>query len=226
MNEDVAQEVAAARQNMPRFEPASEQGTAATDEAQTAEPQEEESFEFPELEPVDLAEFADDDEDDDPRPVATEDDDEDEDIYEDPEKAELKRRLRAAEKKAEYAEQLRLKEAQTKWRGKMEAKYPLADWDSVSGTSRRAFEKAAALSHNSNLKIVGPILEKAKAAIEAEKAKARGDAKAEVQAAWGRPTTGPAATQVTTADAERELAEARKSGSLTKVIAAMRKVGA
>lgn len=220
VSEDAAQQIAE------RQAAVSDQETPPAPPAQTADitdSDDDTSFELPNFKPVDLEDLDDDDE---PAPqVVAQDDDDDEDEfgYDDDEKRELRKQLKELQKKAEYAERLRLQESHKKWRSKMENQYPLADWDNIAGTSRRSFERAAAESHNRNYTILSPHLEKLEQEWAKLKQAATQEAKQEVQQAWGKPTVGPSASTIGVAAAGDAIEEARKTGSLEKVISAMRR---
>lgn len=220
VDEDVAQ--AERPKQMPQYQPASEQEAAAAPVAQTVDEPEGE-FEIPTFEPVELDELEPDD--DETITAVVEDDDPDEDPYEDEEKRELRRQLRRAQKEAEFAKEMRLKEAHTKWRGKMEKQYPLASWETVAGESRRAFERAAAQSHNANLAVLKPHIDQLNEAWAKVKQLGYAEGKQEAHEAWGRPTTGPSAGVANVAQAEKQLEEARRSGNLELILRTKRLLG-
>lgn len=114
--------------------------------------------------------------------------------YEDEQTVELRKKLVAAEKKAAFLEQQRLKTEQPRWKQEAEKYFPYADLDSIDATSRRGFLRAAKAEHES----VAAKVEKAVAAKlgvfdpEAEREKIRAEEKARLEEAWGSPTVNTA----------------------------------
>jgi hypothetical protein len=113
---------------------------------------------------------------------------------------ELRKQLRAAEKRAEFLETQRLKNDKPRWQDEARKYFPHADIDKIDATSRRGFLKAAKAQHEA----VADKVESAVAAklsgfdAAAEREKIRAEVKAELEAAWGSPTV---TTTVAPADA-------------------------
>lgn len=132
--------------------------------------------------------------------------DDDDEYADDPHYQKLQARLRAAEKKAEWAEQQRAKANRSKWEAEARKYFPLSEHTlkDIQSTSRRGFLREAKRQHE----IVKPhvmafmqeLSTKQSAAVEAAKA----EALAEAKRAWGKPTVGPGGREPTT---ESERAE-------------------
>jgi hypothetical protein len=101
----------------------------------------------------------------------------------------VKKRLLEAEKKAKHFEQLRLKEGQKGWKAEAKEFFPFAApfLDDINATSRRQFLKRAKDIHGKMAPLVEErVLKPARDAIEAEKAKARTEAREAAEIAWGK----------------------------------------
>lgn len=114
---------------------------------------------------------------------------EEEDDFEyDEEKAQLKKKLKALEAKAEWLEKKRVETDRVKWIAEAEKFFPLSDPASITAESRKAFLRAAREQHTRNK----PLFEKfsqntiSQAKKEAEQIKS--DAKAAAEKAWGKPS--------------------------------------
>lgn len=120
----------------------------------------------------------------------------------DPEVARLQAKLAKAQKQLKHQEGLRAKDNETKWRSEAERRFPLADVDEITATSRRSFLRKAEEQHQRYYKKVSPVLEK----LDALRAEVITEAKAEGRAAaeesWGRPTVAPQVAQVSAAEQE------------------------
>ncbi len=99
--------------------------------------------------------------------------------YEDPEVAALRKRAIAAEKKAEYEKNLRVKRERKAWEAEAAKFFPLSDPASIQADSRRGFLRAAKAQHEQ----MKPHAERIRAQIEAE-------ARAKAVEAWGKPQGG------------------------------------
>jgi hypothetical protein len=180
------------------------------------------------LEPVsddELAELgvedAEEEEEDLPPAAAAEEADEEADgaeTWEDPEVKKLRRQLAAAQKQAEHEKSLRVAANAKEWAKEAQRRYRFADITGIEADSKRAFMRAAALSHNATLKVIRPHLEAAEAELRAK-------VKAESEAAWGKPLDGPGATPVVTAQVMQGLEEVRRTGDLVKILAYKRQHG-
>lgn len=147
---------------------------------------------------------------------------EESDEWTDPsEVAKLKARLAAAEKKAEYAEQLRLQASRPKWEKEAEKFFPLSDPASIEASSRKEFMRKAAAQHDA----LKPAIQKFKAQqdafLEKERERIKVELEAEARQAWGRPLTGPGNVPLEATDKSAALAAARKTGNLEKVTAVL-----
>lgn len=137
--------------------------------------------------------------DDDDEPIAAQTD---EYGVVDPEVARLQAKLAKAQKQLKHQEGLRAKDNETKWRSEAERRFPLADVDEITATSRRGFMRKAEEQHQRYYKKVSPVLEK----LDALRAEVITEAKAEGRQAaedsWGKPTVAPQVAQVTAAEQE------------------------
>lgn len=165
---------------------------------------------------------------DEPEFVEEETPDEDEPDFEDygegdADPAVLKR-LRQAEKKAEYYENLRAEDSKRKWKDEAKKFFPLSEYalDDIQATSRRGYLKQAQAAHQSVLPHLKPYIEQMQTTLESEKEKARAEAREEAEKAWGRPATGDNAASDAEAHREQvEKARRRPGGELSDVIRAM-----
>lgn len=167
--------------------------------------------EIPDFKPVDLDELEDDD--DEPYVVDntiynTADDDE---TYVDDETRRLRAELAKAQKALENERKQRVESNVGRWREKYKQMYPLADVDEIKATSRREFERQAALSHNKAYKVLEPQLKLLREAREKILEEARLEGKADAAAAYGKPTTGPGAAPAIRGERDAVLAESRKN---------------
>lgn len=129
----------------------------------------------------------------------------DDDEYEDPEVAKLRKRLAAEQKKTAWLEQQRLERERKGWE-KEAAKYlPHSEpfLGNINATSKRAFLREARDYHEA---VKAHIAKHGQADVE----RAKEEAKAEAQAAWGNPTTGPGTTPLDVNQAEAQWEEARR----------------
>jgi hypothetical protein len=132
---------------------------------------------------------------------------------------ELITRMRAAEKKAEHFERLRLTEAKKNWAEEAKQYFPLAEpfLEEIQATSKRGYLRTAKQVHEKMLPIVEErVLKPARAAIEQTKAETITETKEELRDAWGQPITQrpPSEAAVTT-----EVAHARRRrGELSDTI--------
>ena len=172
------------------------------------------------------------DEDDEPDFSALADDElsaEEEDLavteYDDEQTAKLKREALAAKKRAEHFERLHLKTSKKNW----EAEVRSQPWGEflpekldIDATSHRDYLRKAKSVAKANYTVLKPHYEKLKSERERLTALAKGEAQAEVQAAWGKPTV--AGAQVPASAEQRlgdSLTEARRSRSIFKATKAM-----
>lgn len=102
---------------------------------------------------------------------------------------EILARMRAAEKRAEHLEVLRVKEARKGWEEEAAKFFPLAKpiLDEIPATSRRAFLRTAKSFHDKLLPQWEESIGAAKGAQEAKKEAAVAEGKQEAREAWGQP---------------------------------------
>lgn len=114
----------------------------------------------------------------------------DEDYEDDPEKVALKKKLAAFEKRLAWEQNKRAEQSKSKWEEEAKKYFPLSEYafTSIKATSRRGFLREAKIAHEAVLPHVKKIQDRFNAQLEAERAKAREEAKADVQQAWGKPT--------------------------------------
>lgn len=133
-------------------------------------------------------------------------------------------RARAAEKKAEHYENLRLREAKRGWKEEALKFFPLAahalDQIANDAKSHRDFRRKAQAAHEAVVPYVKEVTDKAKAVIESEKEKARTEARADAEHAWGRPAKG-GGTPVEASITQEQVARNRERGDLASTVKAM-----
>lgn len=123
--------------------------------------------------------------------LSAEEPDDDDDYEYDEEKRELKKQLKIAQKKAEHFEKLRLQADRSKWEAEAEKFFPFADPQAIQADSRRAFLRQAKAQHEQIKTAVQPVIDKFQADRETIRAELEAEIRAEVTAAWGRPTVNP-----------------------------------
>lgn len=132
-------------------------------------------------------------------------------------------RMRAAEKRAEHLEGLRVKEARKNWSEEAEKFFPLASpfLGDINATSRRGFLRTAKEVHEKMVPIVEEkVLAPARKAIQDEKVKAKTEGKEEARQAWGQ--AGESQTAPSEATATLQATERRRGrGELSDVIRGM-----
>lgn len=113
--------------------------------------------------------------------------------YDDDQTRELKKQLAAERKKAEHFQRRAIETARRSWEADI-SEQPWAefagDLSKIKATSHRDFKRQAKAQARANYEIVKPHYEKLKAERERLAARVTTEARAEVQAAWGRPTVG------------------------------------
>lgn len=148
--------------------------------------------------------------------------------YEDDERVVAERRKRiAAEKRAQHFEQLRARDQKTQWVAEAEQYFPLSRHaiPNITATSRKAFLREARDAHEAVRPYVEEYLTRAQKMVQGERAVATEQARAEVQQAWGKPTTGPGVAPVEQAERAAVLDRARKTGSLEQQMKALLQTG-
>lgn len=133
-------------------------------------------------------------------------------------------RARAAEKKAEHYERLRLDEAKKGWKEEALKFFPLSahalDEIGKTAKSHREYRRQAESAHKAVIPYVKDVTDKAKAVIDSEKAKAVEEARAEAAEAWGsvpRPTHTPTEAQIT----QEQINRNRSRGDFSSTVRAM-----
>ena len=194
---------------------------AASDEAaeQTA-PQEQEQpvIELPDF-GADTAGIEDLLDEPDPEPdLELEDPDDDEpvlaqqDEFTDPEVAKLKAKLAKAEKQLRFQQELRAKDNLKGWRAEAARRFPLADADEITGTSRRAVLRKAQEQHDRVEKKIKPFVDAVEGLRAGVIAEAKAEGRAHAEQAFGKPMTGPGVAQVEAAE-DAEQRQVRKPGA-------------
>lgn len=183
--------------------------------ADAAEDGDEAPFELPSFSYI---EPEDDDEDDD-QVIAAEADDDEVAEYEDEDQ--LRARLAKAEKQARHYERQAVEAKQGQWRKKYKEMYPLANVDEIHATSRRAFEKQALSSHNSNYKLLEPLLNTLNDAAAKLKTSVTAEARSDAAAAFGKPVAGPGIVPLEASAEMEDLIAARKTGDLRRVVSVL-----
>lgn len=130
----------------------------------------------------------------------------------DPEKKEILKRLYAAEKKAQFFEEQRAKEARKTWQSEAEKYFPYADAGQIQATSRRGFLRAAKEQHEAKKAEIASLEQKIRPKVESQiAAELRAKIEAEVRAelkesaaqAWGSPTVNVTTAQQGISNDER-----------------------
>lgn len=133
-------------------------------------------------------------------------------------------RARAAEKRAEHFETLRLTEAKKGWKEEALKFFPLSahalDEIAKTAKSHREYRRQAEAAHRAVVPYVKEITDKAKETIEKEKTKATEEARAEAKQAWGNV---PSATHtpVEAENLQKTIQRNRERGDLTSTIKSM-----
>lgn len=139
---------------------------------------------------------------------------------------ERKRRI-AAEKKAEYYENLRLRSEQKRWAAEARKYFPLSgsalDSGHIKAKSRKDFLRQAKKAHETVLPYIKDAMAERDRVLEDEKRQVREETKAEFIRAWGRATTGPSGYPARADDYAEELADSRRKGDLARSIGILRK---
>lgn len=139
---------------------------------------------------------------------------------------ELRARLHKLEKALDFQKGLRAKSERRNWEREAKERYPLATVESIAATSRNAFLKAAAKSHNDVYAHLSPYLEQMEAEKKRMKEEAREESKREAIHAWGETTvTGPSVPEVDEGSYQSGLKEVRKTKDLTRVLRYIRESG-
>jgi len=153
--------------------------------------------------------------------------------YDDENTARLKREALAAKKRAEHYERLHLKTSRKNWeadvRSQTWGEFLPPDLSSIKASSHRDFIKQAKATAKSNYAVLKPHYERLQAERSRLESIAKGEARQEVQAAWGRPTVGSARVPDTSGqlqgDADQAtqdaLQEARRTRSMTGAVKAL-----
>lgn len=220
---DKAEEAAAAAAaQILEAERAEGQESSASSEETAAEGTPQDAEQAPSLDPElpeGLAEELDEpdlDEDEDPAGL-----DEDYEGYSEADQ-EIVKRLHAAEKKAAYYEDLRLKDSKKLWTAEAKKFFPLSEFalPSIEATSRRAFLKQARAAHETVKPLVKRYLDAAHTSMESEREQMRSEEREKAAKSWGRPSVG-SEVPANAAEDVRQIERARARGDLSDVIRAM-----
>lgn len=133
-------------------------------------------------------------------------------------------RARAAEKKAEHYENLRLDEAKKGWKEEALKFFPLSahalDEIGKTAKSHREYRRQAEAAHQAVVPYVKDVTDKAKAVIEAEKTKAVEEARSEAANAWGTVPRSPH-TPTEASITQEQIKLNRSKGDLTSTVRSM-----
>jgi hypothetical protein len=139
---------------------------------------------------------------------------------------ERKKRI-AAEKKAAYYENLRVKSEQRRWASEAKQYFPLCgsalDAGQINAKSRKEFLRQAKSAHERVLPYIKEAIALRDSTLDAERAKVREETREEFIRAWGRATTGPSGYPARADDYKDELADSRRKGDLARSIGILRK---
>lgn len=168
-----------------------EETQSDTEDAAVAQEEEAQDTEFPNLDievPEDLLEEL---EVPDEEEEVEEEDEEEEYEYEDAETLKAKNAKLAREN--QFLKEQKVRQGVKTWKQEALKYFPLSEYklDEITATSRRSYLKQARAAEAAIKPTVQKLLGIAKATIDAEKEKARTEARGEVEKAWGKPTTGP-----------------------------------
>jgi hypothetical protein len=144
-----------------------------------------------------------------------EDEEEEEEEYEYEDAEELKRKLTAERKKRKFLEDQKIRQGVKAWKAEAIKYFPFSEssLDNIQATSRRSYLKAARAEHEKVKPIVQRMAKVFQDKIEEEKKKGFEQGRAEAQASWGKPTTGPGAPPVEgELSVEKQLALNEKGG--------------
>ena len=153
--------------------------------------------------------------------------DEDDDGYtEHEDDDDLRAKVHKLEKALLFQKEQRAKSERKNWQKEAEERFPLANFTGIQATSRRAFLKAAAESHNAAYRHLSPYLERLEAERNAAIEEAKEKAKQEAIQAWGEPTVGPSVPEIDQGAYDAELSAMRRAGkSLEERLRFMRENG-
>lgn len=168
--------------------------------------------------PDDLAEFL--DEPDEDEPAAAWSDDPDEEGYVDPEQ--LARENAKLRKQLEWETAQKLKQGRKAWIAEAEKIAPLARPETITATSRRGFLRAARQQHEENYTLLKPHIDAYNQARQDVRAELEAEVRAELAAAWGKPTVGAGNAAPGEASVKQDkLTRARNSRNLAGVARAL-----
>lgn len=220
MAQDADAALAAAQALVGGVEAPEEVTPVESGEPAAATPAEETGFTWPTFEPEIPEDLAEELDEPDLSPTGDEDDDLSEYDPNDP----LVLRLRAAEKKANYEAEQRVKSARKEWKKEAEKFFPLSApfLDDTHATSRRAFLREAKAAHDLVLPLVNTqVIEPFKAALEAERETIRTEERAAAAAAWGKPATDGTPVPADVTATNEAIKTAREKNDLVGAIRAM-----
>jgi len=135
--------------------------------------------------------------------------------------ARLKAELAKAQKKAEFADKQRLEASKPKWMKEAEKFFPLSSPGEIEASSRKEFLRKAQEQHEALKPAAVKLKADMDAMLAAERAKIEAEVRAQAEAAWGRPLSGPGVVPIEAGDKADALKKARATGNLEKVIAVM-----
>lgn len=139
---------------------------------------------------------------------------------------ERKKRI-AAEKKAAYFENLRIKSDQRRWADEARKYFPLAgsalDAGNINARSRKEFLRKAKRAHETVLPYIKEAIDQRDKTLDADRRKVREETREEMVKAWGRATTGPSGYPTRADDFQEELDSSRKKNDLARSIGILRR---
>src|SRR5262245_25234365 len=147
----------------------------------------------------------------------TETEDEVEEWEEDPKVLELKKQLIKEQKKSAWFEKLRAESERKKWEDEASKYFPYADQTQIQSTSRRGFLRAAKAQHDAIKDKVDAALLGDRKRLDDEREAMREEIRKEVEAAWGKVTTGPGVPPADAAEKAEQTDEAFKKSFVAGV---------
>lgn len=135
---------------------------------------------------------------------------------------EILARMRAAEKRAEHLERLRVADSRKNWSEEAKKFFPLAEpfLDEINATSRRGYLKTAKQVHDKMVPLIEEkILKPARDAMASTREETVTEVREEARNAWGQPVTqgAPSDAQVTV----QQVSDRRRPRDLADTIKAM-----
>lgn len=143
--------------------------------------------------------------DEEPEPPSFTVDEEEPDWNEDEQTTKLKREHAKLQKQLAWEREQRLKVSSKGWKEEAARRFPLADVDEIQADSRRAFLRKAHEQHARYERKLKPFTDTLEALKQQAVAEVKQEARAQAEAAWGKPTAAPQVHQVEQADEAAKL---------------------